>query len=105
VSLRGILLLLLLAAAGCGTAPRWQPPTEEQMAAVKAGMSPAEVRAALGGSAPDGGSSTSPQGETVSSWRIVQKGSVLHTAYFNVHYRDGKVVRTSRTVDVLSVPG
>ena len=104
MSLRGILALLFLVAAGCGTMPRWQPPSEEQMASVKAGMTPAEVQAALGASA-DGGSSTSPQGETVSSWRIALRGGSLQTAYFNVHYRDGRAVRTSRSFDVLSIPG
>jgi hypothetical protein len=101
---RALVLLVFLAAAGCGTMPRWQPPSEAQMASVKAGMTPAEVQAALGASA-DGGSSTSPQGETVSSWRIALGGGSLQTAYFNVHYREGKVVRTSRSLDVLSIPG
>lgn len=101
--MRALLLLLALLAAGCGTVTRWTPPSDAQMAGVKAGMSPAEVQAALG-SAPDGGNATSPQGETVASWRIPQAG-VVRTAYFNVHYRDGRVVRTSRSFDVLAAPG
>ena len=74
-------------------------PSEEQMGTVRAGMTPAEVQQILG--QPDGGSSTYGRGdnaETVTSWLLPTRGRV-RAEYFNVHYRGGKVVRTSRNAE------
>jgi hypothetical protein len=92
--MRRALLILALAASSAVAAP-----SEEQMAAVRAGMTPAEVERVLG--QPDGGSSTYGRGdkaETVTAWRLPVRGRVS-AEYFNVHYRDGKVVRTSRNAE------
>jgi hypothetical protein len=89
------ILLLLALLAGCAAAPTWQPPTEEQMAAVKEGMSRAEVEKALGG-APDGGTERNRAGETVSAWRLQGAAAKGDTIYFQVHYRNGRVTRTTR---------
>ena len=88
------LLILALAAS-----PVLAAPSEDQMAAVRAGMTPAEVQLILG--QPDGGTATYGRGdnaETVTSWLLPTRGRV-RAEYFNVHYRGGKVVRTSRNAE------
>jgi len=94
---RSILILALLAAAATG--PAVAQPTEQQMGAVRTGMTPAEVEQVLG--QPTGGSSSYGRGdsaETVIAWRLPTRGRVS-AEYFNVHYRGGKVVRTSRSAE------
>lgn len=86
-------LLALVFLAGCVTAA--QPLSEERMAAVRNGMSPGEVEQLLG--RPDGGTVRYMSGETVSGWRVPLLRGGASAAYFNVHYRDGRVVRTSRS--------
>ena len=92
--MRKALLILALAAS-----PVLAAPTDEQMASVRAGMTPAEVQQILG--QPDGGTATYGRGdnaETVTSWLLPTRGRV-RAEYFNVHYRGGKVVRTSRNAE------
>ncbi|HZM34546.1 MAG TPA: hypothetical protein VFC18_08615 [Burkholderiales bacterium] len=98
-----ILLVGLVAGCAAGTFEYREPPNEAQMAAVKVGMAPAEVAQALGGQ-PDGGVSTFRSGETVESWMLPVRFGGIRAAYFNVHYRNGKVVRTSESYDYLSSP-
>ena len=89
-------LALLVLLGGCAAAPVAEPPREEQMAAVRAGMAPAQVEELLG--RPSGGTATYGSGETVSGWGLPRQGVML-ISYFNVHYRDGKVARTSRSFE------
>jgi hypothetical protein len=98
VAMKKFLLLLLL--VGCGTVQVDEPLSEERLAAVRNGMSAQEVERLLG--QPDGGTATYGSGETVSGWRVPVRGRGVWAAYFNVHYRDGRVVRTSRSFDYLS---
>lgn len=97
--MRKIVLALALL-AGC-VAYR-EPPSEAQMAAVRNGMSPAEVEQILG--APDGGTATYASGETVSGWKVPVRFAGIRFAYFNVHYRGSRVVRTSESYDYYSTP-
>jgi hypothetical protein len=63
-------------------------------------MTPAEVEQVLG--KPDGGTATyglGDEAETVSSWLLPKCGRRARAEYFNVHYRAGKVVCTSRNVE------
>ena len=93
-------LLALALLAGCATLA--EPPSEARMAGVRNGMSAAEVEQLLG--RPDGGTATYMSGETVSGWRLPLRRAGIAAAYFNVHYRDGRVVRTSRSFDYVSGP-
>ena len=95
--MRKIVLLLALL-AGCAASPYREPPGDAQMAAVRNGMSVAEVEQLLG--PPDGGTSVFGE-ETVTGWRTPVRGHGVRAAYFNVHFRGGKVVRTSRSVEYL----
>jgi len=76
-----------------------EPPSEAQKASVRSGMERAEVERLLG--APNGGTQTYGSGETVSGWLLSGRRPGVRAAYFNVHYREGKVVRTSESVDYL----
>ena len=88
------ILLLLALAAGCATTPDWRPPTDAQMAAVKEGMSRSEVEKLLG--APDGGTERRAS-EIVSAWRLQPAaGATADITYFQVHYRNSRVTRTTR---------
>lgn len=95
--------LLVALLSGCAAMPSGEPLTEQRVAAVRNGMSTAEVEQLLG--RPDGGTATYASGETVSGWRLpvrgagIGDGAGIRDAYFNVHYRDGKVARTSRSAD------
>ncbi|HKX39307.1 MAG TPA: hypothetical protein VJN20_11675 [Burkholderiales bacterium] len=100
---KSILLAALLAGCAAGTFEYREPPSEAQMAAIKVGMTSPEVAQALGGP-PNGGVSTFRSGETVEGWMLPVRFGGIRAAYFNVHYRDGKVVRTSESYDYLSVP-
>lgn len=94
-----VLILALLAGCASATGPAGTPPSEERMAAVRAGMTPAEVEQILG--RPTGGTATYGAGEhseTVSGWSLPTRGRV-RAEYFNVHYLGGKVVRTSRSAE------
>lgn len=91
-----VLILALLAGCASATGPAGTPPSEERMAAVRAGMTPAEVEQILG--RPTGGTATYGGVETVSGWSLPTRGRV-RAEYFNVHYRGGKVVRTSRSAE------
>lgn len=86
---------VLLGCAAPGPLP--EPPSAQAMERVQPGMSTAEVEQLLG--RPDGGMATYGAGETVSGWRVPVRGHGIRAAYFNVHFRDGKVVRTSRSAD------
>jgi len=100
VRLAAIAAFLFAAAAGCaagGAGQHREPPSEAQMASIKAGMEPAEVERILG--APNGGVNTFKSGETVTAWLMAGKRPGVLRAYFNVHYREGKVVRTSESFD------
>lgn len=90
---KGILLLVALLAA-CAATPRWL--TEEQMAAVKPGMSRAEVERVLGGP-PDGGTERR-SGEEIAAWRMRSDDAPYDAVYFQVHYRVGIVTRTTRAL-------
>ncbi|HZM35297.1 MAG TPA: hypothetical protein VFC18_12495 [Burkholderiales bacterium] len=95
---KGIVMLALAAWVGAAGQALAQP-SDQQMASVRSGMTPAEVRQILG--EPDGGTATygrGAQAETVTSWLLPTRGRV-RAEYFNVHYRDGKVVRTSRNAE------
>lgn len=75
-------------------------PSDPQMASVRAGMTPTEVEQVLG--KPDAGTAIYGPGdeaETVSSWLLSTRGRRARAEYFNVHYRAGKVVCTSRNVE------
>lgn len=100
--MRKILVVALLAACagavlpGCGTYR--EPPTEAQKAGVRPGMSVAEVEQLLG--PPDGGTATYwLSGETVSGWRMPVRFAGIRAAYFNVHFRGDRVVRTSESYE------
>ncbi len=94
-----VLVLLLALLAGC-TAMEARPPLgEAQMAGVRPGMARAEVERLLG--TPTGGTATYGTGETVSGWILPVRRAGVRTSYFNVHYRDGSVVRTSESFDYL----
>jgi hypothetical protein len=89
------ILLLLALAAGCATTPDWRPPTDAQMAAVKEGMSRSEVEKILGRE-PDGGTERKGS-EIVSAWRLQPAaGATADIVYFQVHYRNSRVTRTTR---------
>jgi len=98
-----VVLVALLAGCAAVTSQYREPPSEAQMTAVKVGMTSPEVAQALGGP-PNGGVSTFRSGETVEGWMLPVRFGGIRAAYFNVHYRDGKVVRTSESYDYLSVP-
>jgi len=95
--MRVIVLLALL--AGCAAAEVREPVSEAQMARVRNGMERAEVERLLG--APNGGTATYGSGETVSGWVLPVRRAGVRASYFNVHYRDGRVVRTSNSFDYL----
>ena len=95
--MRRFFLLLLVLLAGCTAVPSREPFSDERAAGVRNGMSTAEVEQLLG--RPDGGTVTYGSGETVSGWRVPVRGAGIRAAYFNVHYRDGRVVRTSRSAE------
>ena len=100
VRLAAIAAFLFAAAAGCaagGAGQYREPPSEAQMASVKAGMDRAAVERILG--SPTGGVNTFKSGETVVAWLMPGKRPGVLRAYFNVHLRDGKVVRTSESFD------
>jgi hypothetical protein len=89
---------LLAAIPGCGTAPAPQrAPGAEAMANVREGMTMEQVEAALG--KPSDVDTYGKGVETVWSWRI--GGAGPSAVWFNVHFRDGKVTRTSRSVDYI----
>lgn len=89
---------LLAAMAGCGTAPAPQrAPSGESMASVREGMTMEQVEAALG--KPTDVDTYGKGVETVWSWRV--GGAGPSAVWFNVHFRDGKVTRTSRSVDYI----
>jgi len=74
---------------------QWNALAEENLARVKAGMTQDEVRRLLG-------QYRSVQrfvlsGEEVWDWNIPKASIDLIATYFNVHFVDGKAVRTSRT--------
>jgi len=98
-AIRSILLALALPVAllACAVPTMSKAPSERAMARVQPGMSTAEVEQLLG--RPDGGTATYLSGETVSGWRVPLARGGATAAYFNVHYRDGKVVRTSRSFE------
>ena len=98
---KSILLLALL--AGCASVQYREPPTDAQRQAVRNGMTAAEVEQALGGP-PTGRTESYASGETVAGWKIDTHFQGIRNAYFNVHYRDGAVVRTSESFDYLSMP-
>jgi hypothetical protein len=97
------LILLVALLAGCAAGQYREPPSEAQMTSIKTGMAPPEVAQALGGP-PNGGVSKFRSGETVESWLLPVRFGGIREAYFNVHYRDGKVVRTTESYDYLSMP-
>jgi hypothetical protein len=98
--LAAIAAFLLASAAGCaagGTGQHREPPSAAQMASIQPGMERAEVERILG--APTGGVNTFKSGETVVAWLMAGKRPGVLRAYFNVHFRDGKVERTSESFD------
>ena len=94
---KSILLAGLAAGCAAGSFQYREPPSEAQMASVKAGMDRAAVERILG--SPTGGVNTFKSGETVVAWLMPGKRPGVLRAYFNVHLRDGKVVRTSESFD------
>jgi uncharacterized protein YcfL len=96
------LFVTLLLLAGCGTSQYREPPTEQQKKAVQVGMTPAEVEQVLGPAT--GRTESYRSGETVTGWRMEARMQGIRNAWFNVHYRDGKVVKTSESFDYLSMP-
>ena len=95
--MRVIALLALL--VGCTAVEVRQPVSEAQITSVRNGMERAEVERLLG--VPNGGTATYGSGETVSGWILPGRRAGVRAAYFNVHYRDGRVVRTSNSFDYL----
>ena len=89
------LVLALLPGSALAMGAMVPPPTAEQMAAVRAGMTTAEVEQVLG--KPTGRTETYKH-ETVSGWMLTPRGRA-RTDYFNVHYQEGKVARISRSTD------
>jgi hypothetical protein len=91
-------VFLLASIPGCGTAPPPQrAPSAEAMASVREGMTMEQVEAALG--KPTDVDTYGKGVETVWSWRLAGAGA--SAVWFNVHFRDGKVTRTSRSVDYI----
>jgi hypothetical protein len=97
-----VLAALLLVGCAAASSQYREPPTAEQMKAVRNGMTPAEVEQVLG--PPTGRTETYRSGETVTAWRMEARMQGIRNAWFNVHYRDGKVVKTSESFDYLSMP-
>ena len=95
--MRVVVLLALL--VGCTAMEVREPVSEAQMANVRNGMERAEVERLLG--APTGGTETYRSGETVSGWILPVRRAGVRASYFNVHYREGRVVRTSNSFDYL----
>jgi hypothetical protein len=92
-------LVLAALIAGCATAaPQQEPLGDDKKAAVRVGMSVAEVEQLLGR---PGSTENYKSGETVSGWRMPGKRAGVRNAWFNVHYRDGKVVKTSESFDYI----
>ncbi|HZM34545.1 MAG TPA: hypothetical protein VFC18_08610 [Burkholderiales bacterium] len=95
-ALVAVVLLGLL--PGCGTAPAPQrAPSGEAMASVREGMTMEQVKAALGN--PSDVNTYGGGVETVWSWRM--GGAGASGVWFNVHFRDERVTRTSRSVDYI----
>jgi hypothetical protein len=95
--------LIALLLAGCASAQYREPLNDAQKKAVRNGMTPAEVEQVLGPAT--GRTDAYRSGETVTGWRMEARGMQgIRNAWFNVHYRDGKVVKTSESFDYLSMP-
>ncbi|HKX39308.1 MAG TPA: outer membrane protein assembly factor BamE [Burkholderiales bacterium] len=93
-----VAVVLLGTAPACSTAPAPQrAPSAEAMASVREGMTMEQVEAALG--KPTDVDTYGKGAETVWSWRV--GGAGPSAVWFNVHFRDGKVTRTSRSVDYI----
>ena len=102
--MRSAVLSVLVAASlitsipGCSTAPAPQrAPSAEAMASVREGMTMEQVEAALG--KPSDVGNYGKGAEIVWSWRLAGAGAAA--VWFNVHFRDGRVARTSRSVDYI----
>jgi hypothetical protein len=92
-------LVLAALVAGCAAAaPQQEALSDDKKAAVRVGMTVAEVEQLLG---KPGSTETYKSGETVSGWRMPGKRPGVRNAWFNVHYRDGKVVKTSESFDYI----
>lgn len=74
---------------------QWNALAEDNLARVKPGMTQDEVRRLLGQYRSVQRFALS--GEEVWDWNIPKESIDLIATYFNVHFADGKVVRTSRT--------
>ena len=99
---RYLALLIAVLVAGCAIPQYREPPTNEQKAAVRNGMTPAEVEQVLGPAT--GRTESYRSGETVTGWKMDTYMQGIRNAWFNVHFRDGKVVKTSESFDYLSMP-